>query len=234
MSRKKEEHKPAGAPLWVLTYGDCMSLLLCFFVMLQAYSTIEMEKFQQAMASLKGALGVLPYQQNIRPSPMQLQTPSKGEKKTAHNRRARAVSSLRQVVRERNLGSIIKVRENENGIHVTIGDPALFESGRADIKPDILPVLAKLVEVINTGEEYIRVEGHTDNIPIHNDLFDDNWELSIARAMSVIRYVRAQGTIDPQRLRPVGCGEFHPVTSNEKPEGRALNRRVEIYIDMGG
>ncbi|MHB9027364.1 MAG: OmpA/MotB family protein [Candidatus Latescibacterota bacterium] len=234
MPKKKQEENKPGAPLWVLTYGDCMSLLLCFFVMLQAYSTLEMEKFNQAMASLKGALGVLPYQQSSRPSPVQPQAPSKGEKKGARNRRARAVSSLRQVVRERNLSSIIKVRESEGGIHVTIGDPALFESGRAEIKPDILPVLTKLVEVINTGEENIRVEGHTDNIPIHTGLYEDNWELSIARAMSVIRYVRSRGVVDPRRLRPVGCGEFHPVASNESAEGRALNRRVEIYIDMGG
>lgn len=233
MGRKKNEDPPSGAPMWVVTYGDCMSLLLCFFVMLQAYSTLEMEKFNQAMASLQGALGVLPYQQSSRPSPVQPMSPSKGEKKNARNRRSKAVDKLRQVVQEKNLNGVIKVRENEKGIHITIGDPALFETGRAEIKPDILPVLTQIVEVIGTGSENIRVEGHTDSIPIRNALFEDNWELSIARSMSVIRYIRGQDVIDPRRLRPVGCAEFHPVASNDTGEGRALNRRVEIFIEMG-
>ncbi len=232
MARKKDDDAPKGAPLWVVTYGDCMSLLLCFFVMLQAYSTLEIEKFNQAMASLKGALGVLPYQQSSRPAPVRPMSPSKGERKNARNRRTKAVENLRKVVQDKNLGDIIKIRENEKGIHITIGDPALFDTGRADIKPGILPVLTQIVEVINTGSENIRVEGHTDSIPIHNASFRDNWELSIARAMSVIRYVRNQGVIDPRRLRPVGCAEFHPVASNDTDEGRALNRRVEIFIDI--
>ena len=99
-------------------------------------------------------------------------------------------------------------------------------------KDTILPVLNQIVEVVHTGEEIIRVEGHTDNIPIHNDEYDDNWELSIARSLSVIRYIRAQEKIDPKRLRPVGGAEFHPVAPNDTPEGRALNRRVEIFIQM--
>ena len=80
---------------------------------------------------------------------------------------------------------------------------------------------------------FLGPEGHTDNMPIHNAEFDDNWELSIARSLSVIRYIRAQEKIDPKRLRPVGCAEFHPIEPNDTPEGRALNRRVEIFIEMG-
>lgn len=228
---KREEEKPAGAPLWVLTYGDCMSLLLCFFVMLQAYSTLELEKFNQAMSSLKGALGVLPYQQSSRPAPIVQQRPSRGEIKT-RGKRSKAVSALKKVVEENKMSGIIKVRESPNGVHITIGDPALFESGRAEIKSSILPVLKQIVEVINSGTENIRVEGHTDDVPIHNAQFNDNWELSIARALSVIRYIRSENVVDPLRLRPVGCGEYHPVASNDTPEGRAMNRRVEIYIDM--
>lgn len=232
MGRKKNEDPPAGAPLWVLTYGDCMSLLLCFFVMLQAYSTLELEKFNQAVASLKGALGVMPYQQSTRPAPVKPMTPSKGEKRNARSRRSKAVSKLRSVVRENKMSGVIKVSESPDGVHITIGDPALFESGSAEIKPDILPVLTQIVEVLNAGGDNIRVEGHTDDVPIHTAIYEDNWELSIARAMSVIRYIRGQGIIDPRRLRPVGCGEYHPVGANDTPEGRALNRRVEIYIDM--
>jgi len=228
--KKKEEEKSGGSPAWMTTYGDMMTLLLCFFVLLVSMSTMEVEKMRQAAASLKGALSALPFQERVMPSPVQPLRPSRGE---TRGRRSEAVERLRQVIRERNLQDIIRVQESEQGIHITIGDPALFDTGRAEIKSSILPVLNQIIEVVNTGDEYIRVEGHTDDVPIHNAEFANNWELSIARALSVIRYIRnSQPDIDPERLRPVGCGEFHPVATNETEDGRAMNRRVDIYIEM--
>ncbi len=227
---KKPEEPPKGAPLWVLTYGDCMSLLLCFFVMLQSYSTMEREKFNQAMASLQGALGVLPNQKAATP-PLKAQKPLQRKAKAPNVSRSAAMEKLNRIIHERNLGGVIRINEGSKGVHITIGDPALFDTGKAEIKPEILPVLAQIVEVISTGNENIRVEGHTDNIPIHNPQYEDNWELSIARAMSVIRTMRKQQSIDPKRLQPVGCGEYHPVASNDTEEERALNRRVEIFIE---
>lgn len=232
MARKKTEEPRGGAPLWVLTYGDVMSLLLCFFILLHSYSTLELEKFNKAMSSLKGALGMMPYQQSAAPVPNVQMKPGKGERKSK-GKRSKAIAALNNVISDNKLSGVIKVSETNNGIHITIGDPALFDTGRDEIKTIVLPVLEQIVEVINTGDENVRVEGHTDNVPIHNDRFKDNWELSIARAMSVIRYIRDQQVIDPRRLRPVGCGEFHPVASNDTQDGRALNRRVEIFIEMG-
>lgn len=232
MARKKTEEPHGGAPLWVLTYGDVMSLLLCFFVLLHSYSTLELEKFNKAMSSLKGALGMMPYQQSAAPVPNLQMKPGKGERKSK-GKRSKAIAALNNVISDNKLSGVVRVSEVNNGIHITIGDPALFDSGKDEIITTILPVLEQIVEVINTGEENVRVEGHTDNVPIHNDRFKDNWELSIARAMSVIRYIRNQQVIDPRRLRPVGCGEFHPVASNDTQDGRALNRRVEIFIEMG-
>jgi len=232
MARKKTEEPRGGAPLWVLTYGDVMSLLLCFFILLHSYSTLELEKFNKAMSSLKGALGVMPYQQSAAPVPNVQMKPGKGERKSK-GKRSKAIAALNNVISDNKLIGIVRVSETNNGIHITIGDPALFDTGKDEIKTIILPVLEQIVEVINTGNENVRVEGHTDNVPIHNDRFKDNWELSIARAMSVIRYIRDQQVIDPRRLRPVGCGEFHPVASNDTQDGRALNRRVEIFIEMG-
>ena len=232
MARKKTEEPRGGAPLWVLTYGDVMSLLLCFFIVLHSYSTLELEKFNKAMSSLKGALGMMPYQQSAAPVPNVQMKPGKGERKSK-GKRSKAIAALNNVISDNKLSGVIKVSETNNGIHITIGDPALFDTGKDEIKTIIFPVLEQIVEVINTGDENVRVEGHTDNVPIHNDRFKDNWELSIARAMSVIRYIRDQQVIDPRRLRPVGCGEFHPVASNDTQDGRALNRRVEIFIEMG-
>ena len=190
-------------------------------------------KVSAAVASLRGALSVLPFQEQPTPQPITLRV-SKGID-TRKSRRAQAVSQLKRLNREKNLEKVIQVQETTQGVHITIGDPALFDTGKAYIKPDFFPVLDGIVEVISTGtdNENIRIEGHTDNVPIHNEQFNDNWELSIGRALSVIRYIRSNKQIDPLRLRPVGCGEFHPVATNATPEGRSLNRRVEIFIDLG-
>jgi chemotaxis protein MotB len=231
--KKKEDEKPAGAPAYMTTYGDMMTLLLCFFVLILSFSSMEVEKFKAAAASLRGALSVLPYQTRVLPSPIEMVRPTKGEKKQRSRKRERDISRLRQIIREKQLTEIIKLRENEEGIHITIGDPALFDSGKAEIKPEILPILNQIIEVVSTGNEFIRVEGHTDNVPINTIQYRNNWELSISRALSVISYIQSQQQqLDPKRLRPVGCGEFHPVSTNDTPDGRALNRRVEIYINF--
>jgi chemotaxis protein MotB len=234
MPRKKRENAAApGAPAYMITYGDMMSLLLCFFVLIVSFSTMEIEKFKAAAGSLRGAFGALPYQTKVMPSPVIMERPKKADTKERSRKRERAIMQLRKIIREQNLGSIIRITESQAGVHITIGDPALFDSGKSDIKPDILPVLNQIIDVINTGSEFIRVEGHTDNVPIHNPQFRNNWELSIGRALSVISYIQSkQEHFDPSRLRPVGCGEFHPVATNDTPEGRAVNRRVEIFIDF--
>lgn len=234
MARKrKEDTPPPGAPGWMTTYGDLMSLLLCFFVLLVSMSTMEIEKFKAAAASLRGAFSVLPFQEAVRPRPVMPKS-SDAPPKADTRKRGKAIMRLRQIIREKDLTGLITVQQTEQGVHITIGDPALFDSGQATIKSEMNVVLDAIVEVVQagTGTENIRVEGHTDNIPIHNAQFDDNWELSISRSLSVIRYIRGKEKIDPQRLRPVGCGEFHPIASNQTPEGRARNRRVEIYIEM--
>lgn len=227
---KKGPEERKGIPAYMVTYGDMMTLLLCFFVLLVSMSTMEVEKMRQAAASLKGAFSALPFQDRVRPAPIVPLRPTTGAQK--RGRRSRAIARLRRVIREHELEKIIKVQENPQGIHITIGDPALFDIGRAEIKPTFLPVLNQIVELVHTGNEIIRVEGHTDNVPIHNLQFANNWELSIARALSVIRYIRNRQVIDTKRLRPVGCGEFHPIATNDTLEGKALNRRVEIYIEM--
>jgi len=231
--KKKKDCPPVGAPAWMATYGDMMTLLLCFFVLLLSMSTMEIEKFKAAAASLKGALSVLPFQDRITPEPMTPRTADQ-KKRSKDRTRQMAISKLRRIIMEQNMSQVVKVGESENGIHIIIGDPALFDSGKAVVKPGFFPVLDGIVDVIaaGTGTENIRVEGHTDNMPMSSTRYGDNWELSIGRALSVIRFIRARESIDPKRLRPVGCGEYHPIAPNDTSEGRALNRRVEIYIDM--
>ncbi len=126
-------------------------------------------------------------------------------------------------------GQINVVLEKE-GIAINLSGNLLFDSGRADLRPDSTKVLDRIAERVRNIPNEIRVEGHTDNIPVDTDLYPTNWELSVARATVVTRYLIEVGNIQPQRLSARGYGEYRPVTDNSTRENRALNRRVEILI----
>lgn len=118
----------------------------------------------------------------------------------------------------------------ERGLVVSIQDTLLFESGSAEITPYAKQVLEKVSVVLATIPNYIRVEGHTDNVPIHTPKFPSNWELSVARATNVVQLLITEGKINPLRLSAAGYGEFRPIADNQTQEGRAKNRRVDLVI----
>ncbi|MFC1884904.1 flagellar motor protein MotB [Thermodesulfobacteriota bacterium] len=128
----------------------------------------------------------------------------------------------------------IKITKMADRLSVSMVDKILFPSGEADIMPDGLKVLERVGKVLkNTQDKIIRVEGHTDNVPIHPRLqekFPTNWELSTARATNVVRFLQDKSGIDAERLRAVGMSEYHPVASNETSTGRSQNRRIEILL----
>ncbi|RMD71483.1 MAG: flagellar motor protein MotD [Gammaproteobacteria bacterium] len=124
---------------------------------------------------------------------------------------------------------LIKVRGNAFWVEVEIKDRILFPSGSAELAPKALPVLEQIAEILKRFPNPIQVEGHTDNRPIHTRIFPSNWELSAARAASVVRFFVEKG-IAPERLAAVGYGEYRPVADNSTPEGRQQNRRVVLVI----
>ncbi len=127
----------------------------------------------------------------------------------------------------------VTISELKGRLTVNMVDAILFDSGRAEVKEDGLAVLRKVVEILKTVQDKaIRIEGHTDNVPIRGQLasrYPTNWELSAARAINVTRYLQSQG-VDPQMLSAVSYGEFKPVAANDAEEGRARNRRIEIIL----
>jgi chemotaxis protein MotB len=124
----------------------------------------------------------------------------------------------------------IKVSELQGKVTVRMGEKVLFPSGSATISPEGKGTLKKISEAFAAVKDrMIRVEGHTDNIPIHSSRFPSNWELSSARAISVVRYLQDQG-MDPKLLGAAGYGEFQPISPNDTPDGRAENRRIEISL----
>jgi len=124
----------------------------------------------------------------------------------------------------------VSITPTKEGIVVSLREAGFFASGSAGLRPGASSTLADFVKVIAPYRVRIRIEGHTDNIPIHNSRFDSNWDLSTARSTEIIKVFISQYGIAPDRLSAAGYGEYYPVASNGTPEGRAMNRRVDLVI----
>jgi len=140
-----------------------------------------------------------------------------------------------QAAIERALHPEIKKREvtmqmGREGLVVSLKEMGFFGSGSSAVRPDSLDAISRLAEVLKQRKENIRVEGHTDNVPIHNSHFASNWELSTSRATEMIRLLITQYRLPASHLSATGYGEFHPVASNKTAEGRAQNRRLDIVV----
>jgi chemotaxis protein MotB len=126
----------------------------------------------------------------------------------------------------------IKVVQTPKGLFITLSDGILFQSGVSELRPEGYPVLDKIIQVLQSNRLDVRIEGHTDNVTIRSGRFPSNWELSIARAVHVVKYFTDAGKIAPQRLSAVGYGESKPLYPNDSPQNREKNRRVEIILEM--
>ena len=143
---------------------------------------------------------------------------------------AKVFNNLEELAQQFHLQDEIYLAFLGEGLIMRLSEHALFDQGSADISAEALPLLDKIGAIISKTAYLIRIEGHTDNLPIHTELFPSNWELSTARAVNVLRYFIKNHNIDPRRLAAEGFGEFHPLVANDSPENRAKNRRVEIIF----
>ena len=219
-----------GIPGWVVTYGDMMSLLLTFFILLVSFSSIQESKFKEAMESLQGALGVLQKYPTVMEMPNQLvPQPRQTDKSEIYYQ----LKKLEQYLVEQNLDAAIDVEMTSDGVNLRITDDFLFASGSADLKPVAGELMSRIAHLLDGQGEEIVISGHTDSIPINTARFPSNWELSAARAIAVARHFQGNG-LDPTRMRAVGFGEYRPIGDNQVVEGRAQNRRVEILLKMNG
>jgi len=208
------------------TYGDMMTLLLTFFVLLLSFSSIQEAAFRRMVGSLKGALGVLPYEQSV-VAPEYIPIPQLTNLQEAEIQES--LVELQEASNELDISESVKLEKTEEGIHITLSDSLLFDSGRARIKPAIVPVLLAIVNLAQGWPNTILVEGHTDNVPIHNEQYASNLYLSAARAIAMVEFFAANG-IEEEKMVQIGRGEYEPIDTNETERGRARNRRVEIYI----
>ncbi len=227
--KKKEEEVEEGAPGWVVTYGDMMSLLLTFFILILSFSTIQQTKFEEATASIKRSLGFMPKNTSVLRYPKP--NPAYGSEES--QRVLEEMMEFKTQISEKNLTDNVKVMLTDDGARFVIYDPLLFESGSAILKREAFVPLKLIADMLKKfPDTNIRVEGHTDNIPIATYEFKSNWELSAARAISVVRFFIENTAIVAERLGATGYSEYRPLESNVSAASRSKNRRVEIYADM--
>ena len=228
----------SGAPGWMVTYGDMVTLLLTFFVMLFAFSSLNVERFRNIIAAYQGAVGLLDGGTTVTESEPLASGDSPNAELIVRNpleadETVDVLRALAQLREEAELADAFTVDVTERGIVIHFTDRVLFDLGRAELRPDAERVLRGVFDVLASWPHHIRVEGHTDNLPIETVQFPSNWELSTARAARVVRFVVEEGKIPPERLSAAGYGEYRPIADNGTAAGRARNRRVDVVL-LGG
>ncbi len=256
MARKKESEE-AGAPAWMATYGDLVTNMLVFFVLLFSMSTVDQNTFTEvaaslsyAMLNLKGGDSILEGTNNSiiafdftkydseeaesKKNEKYVEAAEDmvvdSEKNLEDKHLDDAKNDIRDKIEEQGISDKVQVVEEKDFILIRLDQEVFFDSGSADILPEGANVLSSLAQSLRGIENEIMVSGHTDNVPMTNKKFATNWELSTARATNVVRYLVEEENLDPALFTATGNGEFRPVGDNDTVEGRQKNRRIEIKI----
>jgi len=257
MARKQQhEESSAGRERWLVTYADLITLLMIFFIVMYSMSQVDANKFRAMAESLSVTLGgsnsarIQITQDPAGPSVIssgspQGSTPATQQTPPSQNSEQGAgggiidqetltiqgiKAKLDQFAKENNIQTKLVSSIEERGLVVSIQDTLLFASGSADITPNAREILRKISSVLAASPNYIKVEGHTDNLPINTSRFPSNWELSVLRATNVLQILTKEGGINPERLSATGYGEYRPIADNSTLEGRSANRRVDLII----
>ncbi len=235
------------------TYGDMVTLLLTFFVLLFSFSTIDAQKWEEIVSSLSGTPfvaikaidpgdtrgDILKDELSQIPQPTPMPTPAPAEEQILNvdelkEKFDELYARIKEHIKENKLEFLLNVEKEEDAILIRMSDSALFDSGKDILKSDAKMILREICSIIEEYTELIRkirVEGHTDDRPIRTAKFPDNWELSASRALVVVRYILNIMNIEPAKMMSVGYGEYQPVDTNKTAAGRAKNRRVDFVLE---
>lgn len=253
MRNRKNNEPPddEGSPAWMTTYSDMITLLLAFFVLLFSFSTIDAQKWQKIVASLSGTPFVAIQSMDSADSPnleepdnsvwetpVPTSTPTPPPTPVSTGEVVQKFDELYQkikiYIKENKLDDLLYVEKLDDAILVRMTGSALFDSGKAQLKAKTEVNLLEICKIFEEYEQYIkmiRIEGHTDNVPMYSSRYLSNWELSGARASEVLQYVDRNSNLDGSKLSIVGYGEFRPIATNDTKKGRARNRRVDFVIE---
>ena len=270
MGRRKQEDPPQGSPAWMATFSDLMNLLLCFFVLLFAMSSVDQEKFEELVVSLSSSFGILEggsasvIEGNMISTGVSdlnklddyyedLGLNTEGEADDINDKEQETMSGesvleqanlmgtnqseemseqIESQVQQSGMTGQVEIDFTAQYVQLTLNGALLFDSAKADIRSDAVPIVDKVGDILNNySGRMIEIVGYTDSVPHLDDpKYDDNWDLSSARAKSVLMYLVNNKGMDLTKMKASGRGENDPVASNDTAEGRAQNRRVEIKI----
>lgn len=237
----EEEHEEHIDESWLIPYADILTLLLALFIVLFASSEVDKTKFQSIMDAFKSELsGTKIDSEQSGLTITQQGEKEKSETDTTSETPAPSQSQedieldnlkkqLEAYVVSNGLEAMVSLQETRRGVEIVLKDVLLFDSGKAILKESSHPTLDAFVNLFNTLPNAISIEGHTDNVPIGNAAYPSNWELSSARAVSVLHYFSSKN-IPNDRMQFTGFGEFQPIQPNDTDEHRQENRRVNIVI----
>lgn len=256
--RKRKRSEDKGAPKWMVTYSDMITLVLVFFILLFSMSQIDMAKFESVTRSFQSR-AVLDFLPSAIPSEDITADDVEGqggddlgtkdgdgddeedvdldgvidqleewEKKA--DALARLMENVEEFLKDEGLGDVISANRTEEGVHLVLQDSILFDSGEAIILESGVPFLDEVGHLLKGIDNTVRVEGHTDSRPIATYRYPSNWELSGARAGGVVRHFIEEQDLDPERFLIAGYGETRPVAKNDTDDNMSKNRRVEIVI----
>lgn len=281
MARQKKAEEPSAGSPWLNTFADLMNLLLCFFVLLFACSTVDADKYESIATSMASNFSIFSgggsslsagqlissginqlnnldqYNNNMgenedtsdedqkqsgtdsensKGSEDSITTTSEATQALLEQKKQASQEMYDKIAEMAEKGNVSDILElsidsNYQYIKISLSGSVLFDSGAAEIKKEALPILSKVGDILKVYKDYhIELEGHTDNVPIHNSNYSSNNWLSSARALNAAMYLVEEKGLSPKTLSWTGRGEYDPVESNTTAEGRAKNRRVEIKI----
>lgn len=237
--RKKKPQGHGNAERYLLTYSDMITLLMMFFIIMYASSNVDAVKYKQISDSFKIAFSggqtivgsgdsMDVKKSSARTTKEDIQNDKVNE--IEQNRLKDIKQTIDNYIQQNNMNASVNTEIEERGLVVSIRDTLFFDSGKADVNPEFQKKIIEIGRILNTIDNYIRIEGHTDNLPISNYKYIDNLDLSTARANAVLRILQNQSNINPKRLTSMGYGDQRPVADNNTEVGREKNRRVDIVV----
>ena len=213
---------------WLLTYADLITLLLAFFVVLYSISKVDSGKFSEVSSALQNVLrGKGPL---VLPEEMIGIDNELGDNRTAVGDLRILQALIRTRLDELGLSAKITANVDQRGLIIRVSESAFFDLGSADLRPEAYRVLDLIFNFLKDIPNHIRIEGHTDNLPISTEKFPSNWELSVNRATVCIRYLIENHNFRPDRISALGYGEYRPIATNDNSDGQRQNRRVDIIV----
>ena len=224
---KRQEEAKAGAPEWVVTFGDMMCLLMCFFVLLLSFSTMESERFKVVAGYIRQAFGVQMENRYTNVPAGETLISQTFEQKSSSA--ALGLGQARKLVQEMELDSFVKTDLAEDAVRFTLKGAFAYDPGSAELRPEARKLVREAAALVLEWGARVKVEGHTDNLPLSSSRFESNWELSASRATAVVREFLAAG-VPGTRLEAIAHADTQPVAENFSEEGRGRNRRVEILV----